>query len=312
MTYPNFKIFLYALYDKAPFQKKKLEKYLGTKSQLFFDEAEEFSIQYLDYLQSQNIPVDYAIGAYVKMCNEMMKCQVGFMRTGKYPVSLASEALDNVYNDSAAMQSYMIGLALSQYLWSSHYTIFNCFKEALKQNKNNTKSYLEIGPGHGLFLSHAMQTLLSCDKFVAVDISDTSIQITKSIMQHIYPEQAPKIDYYHGDMLDLNLKEKYDFITMGEVIEHVNFPDKLLIKLRDLLSAQGKAFVSTCVDCPAIDHVYHFKSVEEIRQLLGACGLSIINEEICPVEDLPMEEVVRRRITINYCAIVQKADNVKV
>lgn len=306
MEYKHFQIFLDQLYIKAPFQKKKLEKYLETKSESFFKEAEDFSVQYLDYLESQNIEVDYAIGAYVKMCNEMMKCQVGFMRTGKYPVVSANEALENVYNDSKAMQSYMIGLALSQFLWSSHYKIFSCFKRALSEHNDKIKSYLEIGPGHGLFLSHAMKNLTLGDKFVAVDISDTSIQITKSIMSHLYPEQAGRIDYYHGDMLDLDLNAKYDFITMGEVIEHVNFPDKLLEKLRDLLSDDGRAFVSTCVDCPAIDHVYHFKSIQEIRDLLTSCGLSIINEEICPVEDLPMEEIVRRKITINYCAIVEK------
>ena len=119
--------------------------------------------------------------------------------------------------------------------------------------------------------------------------------------------EAEKVIYYHKDMLELSLDDKYDFISMGEVIEHVNFPDKLLGKLKDLLTAEGKGFVSTCVDCPATDHVYHFRTVEEIRTLIRKSGLSIVDERICPVEDLPMEEIVRRKITINYCCIVQRA-----
>jgi 2-polyprenyl-3-methyl-5-hydroxy-6-metoxy-1,4-benzoquinol methylase len=304
---PHFERFVDLIYKRAPLQKKKLEKHFSSQSELFFKEAELFSAQYIDYLESQRIVPDYAVGAYLKMCNDMMRCQVGFMKTGEYPVKQATDALENVYNNETEMQSYMIGLALSQFLWSSHYAIFTFFKDALKKLSPSAHSYLEIGPGHGLFLSQAMKLLKECRKFVTVDISATSIQITKSIMQHIFPGEADKVVYHINDMLDLSLEEKYDFISMGEVIEHVNFPDKLLEKLKDLLTPEGKGFVSTCVDCPATDHVYHFRSVDEIRDLISKCGLSIVDERVCPVEDLPMEEIVRRKITINYCCIVERA-----
>ena len=61
--------------------------------------------------------------------------------------------------------------------------------------------------------------------------------------------------------------KKFDFITMGEVLEHVNAPDKLLEKINNLLSKNGKVFLSTCVDCPTIDHVYHFRSIAESTDL---------------------------------------------
>jgi hypothetical protein len=94
---------------------------------------------------------------------------------------------------------------------------------------------------------------------------------------------------------------------MGEVLEHVNHPSFLLKRLRLLLAKNGKAFVSTCVNCPAIDHIYHFKSIEEIRIMLRDCGLKIIDEKVLPVENLPMEEIIEQKITINYCAIIEKA-----
>jgi len=301
-----FDQFVELIYRKAPLQKKKIEKHFSSQPPQFFSEANKFSEQYIGYLESQNIKVDYAVGAYLKMCNDMLRCQVGFMKSGEYPTKKATDALENVYNNANEMQSYMIGLALSQFLWSSHYQIFTFFKESLEKFSPFTQSYLEIGPGHGLFLSQAMKLLTECKDYVTVDISPTSIQITKSIMQHVFAGDADKVVYYHKDMLDLSLEDQYDFISMGEVIEHVNFPDKLLIKLKDLLTKNGKGFVSTCVDCPAADHVYHFRSVGEIRTLIEKCGLSIVDERICPVEDLPMEEIIRRKITINYCCIVQR------
>jgi SAM-dependent methyltransferase len=307
MNASHFEQFVELVYRKAPLQKKKLEKHFASQPTAFFDEADIFAEQYIGYLGSQQIQLDYAVGAYLKMCNDMMRCQVGFIKTGEYPVKKATDALENVYNNESEMQSYMIGLALSQFLWSSHYEIFSFFKSALREYSPVTQSYLEIGPGHGLFLSQAMKLLKACKDFVTVDISPTSIEITKSIMKHIFRAEAEKVIYYHKDMLELSLDDKYDFISMGEVIEHVNFPDKLLGKLKDLLTAEGKGFVSTCVDCPATDHVYHFRSVEEIRTLIRNSGLSIVDERICPVEDLPTEEIVRRKITINYCCIVQRA-----
>ena len=117
------------------------------------------------------------------------------------------------------------------------------------------------------------------------------------------------LSYYHIprniDILNMDFEEKYDFITMGEVLEHVIHPEKLLIKLKQLLNPKGRIYISTCVNCPAIDHVYHFKKVEEIREMIQACGLKIESELVLPVEELPMEEIVRKKVTINYCSILQ-------
>jgi SAM-dependent methyltransferase len=306
MNAPYFERFVNAV-KKSPLQRKKLEKYLSGRDDRFFEQAEEFSKLYSGYLDHEHIPLEYAIEAYQKLCNDMMKCQVFFMKTGKYSFisSDAEEAKKNIYENEDVMKHYMIGLALSQFLWSTHYEMYECLIRNLKKYSNDIHSYLEIGPGHGLFLNKALEIINSNAKFTAVDISHTSIEISKSILEYLKPDNK-NISFYKTDMLKLSLDEKYDFITMGEVLEHVNFPEKLLVKLRDLLSSDGKAFVSTCVNCPAIDHVYHFKTVDEIREMFEACGLSIIEEKVLPVEDLPFEEIMERKITVNYCAILKR------
>ena len=310
-NYLHFNKLLSLIYQKAPLQKKKLDSYLANQKSSFFIEAEEFTKRYTNYLDSQNILIDYAVNAYLKMCNDMMRCQVSFMKSGKYPVEISKETFDNVYNNPQEMKSYMIGLAISQFLWSSHYEMFSCLKLALQNYAKDTKSYLEIGPGHGLFLSEAVSTLKNCNSYMAVDISSTSIEITKSIMAELHANDIDKLSvtYYNEDMLSLSIQHKYDFITMGEVIEHVSFPDKLLTQFKNLLTRNGKGFISTCVNCPAIDHIYHFHSVDEIREMVVKCGLKILDERVCPVEALSMEEIVERKITINYCVIVSRGTN---
>lgn len=301
----NINTVLAYLYKKAPFQQKKIELLLSHKNETFLEEFEQFLDSYISYLNANHLTIEYSIDAYIKMINGMMKAQVKFMKTGKYPILSTTDAINDVYNNKETMLSYMIGLALSQYLWSTHYEIFNHFKSTLEKEKNNIKRYLEIGPGHGLFLKNAIDILNKNVAMTAIDISQTSLEITSSIIAYFYSDK--KIDFINGDMLNLHLNSQFDFIVMGEVIEHVEHPELLLNKITQLLNNEGKAFLSTCVNCPAIDHVYHFKTVDEIRDIFSKCGLKIYSEKVLPVENLPIEEIVKQKITINYSAIVTKA-----
>ena len=161
-----------------------------------------------------------------------------------------------------------------------------------------------MGPGHGLFLKEALTILgMQCD-YTAVDISDTSLELTKSIIS-FFKLNDNKINYINDDMLNIETSNLYDFIVMGEVLEHVEKPKSLLNKLKNLLSHNGQAFISTCVDCPTIDHVYHFKSVAQIRYILQESNFEIVSEKILPVENLPLDEIIAKKITINYSAIIK-------
>jgi ubiquinone/menaquinone biosynthesis C-methylase UbiE len=298
------KIVLDYIYNKAPLQRKKIASFMECKDKVFMDEFESFLTIYINYLDKHKLTIDYAIDSYLIMVNDMFKSHIKFMRKGTYPVSKTSHAIKNVYKNKNKMLSYMVGLALSQYLWSTHYEMFVHLKKSLKDNRRNINKYLEIGPGHGLFLKNAIEILEDNVEMKAIDISPISLDISKSIISHFYPER--KVEFVNKDMLDLNLDTTYDFIVMGEVLEHVENPQLLLRKIKKLLRENGKAFISTCVDCPAIDHIWHFHTIQEIQDMLYDCGLIIKSEKILPVEDLPMTEIVKNKITINYSVIVAK------
>ncbi len=303
----NIELVINRIYKKAPLQKKKIESFLNEKDGVFLQEFENFLSEYIEYLKKNDMTIEYGVNAYLKMVNDMFKSHVKFMRTGQYSTESATDAFNEVYNNEKEMLSYMIGLALSQYLWSTHYEMFNHLKLSLAQDKGNIYKYLEIGPGHGLFLKTAIDILNKNTKMVAVDISQTSLNISKSIISHFHP--LKDMSFINKDMLDLNMDFEFDFIVMGEVIEHVEDPSSLLRKIFELLSQNGRAFLSTCVDCPAIDHVYHFHTVDEIREMLVKCGLEIESERVLPVENLPMNEITAKKVTINYSAVVKRIAN---
>jgi 2-polyprenyl-3-methyl-5-hydroxy-6-metoxy-1,4-benzoquinol methylase len=296
---------LNCIYAKAPIQRKKIKDLISSKDDYFISEFEDFLSLYTGYLSREGITIHYVVDAYLDMINNMLRSQIKFIRSGKYPVSKIKDAIDNVYYDKEKMLSYMVGLALSQYLWSTHYEMFSHLKSAMKENRRNISSYLEIGPGHGLFLKNAIDILNDDINITAIDISPTSLSISQSIISYFFPEKD--VRFINEDMLDLDLDSAYDFIVAGEVIEHVEKPQLLLSKITSLLSKNGKAFISTCINCPMVDHLYHFKLVEDVRHMLDTAGLYIESEKVLPVEKLELSEIIRRNITINYSAIVRKA-----
>jgi SAM-dependent methyltransferase len=292
------------IYAKSPLQKKRLSAYLAGRSPVFFQEADEFAARYGAFLATRGISIDYAVEAYLKMCGNMLRCQVDFMRTGCYPVESSDQANQTVYSSDSEMLSYMVGLGISQFLWSTHYEMFSFFSEAIRERSGLIDSYLEIGPGHGLLLEKALTLGDKLKEAVAVDISPTSLGLAQAIIAHSMPDKN-YVRFVLGDILKTDLGRQFDFITMGEVLEHVNQPNTLLTRLKQMLAPEGRGFISTCANCPAIDHVYQFDTVEQIRALITSSGLVIEKDLPLPVENMSVSEAEKQRITINYCALVR-------
>ena len=116
------------------------------------------------------------------------------------------------------------------------------------------------------------------------------------------------VQFQHRDVMTFNDKSTFDFITMGEVLEHVESPKSLLDKVYKLLKQKGRAYISTCCNCPAIDHVYLFRNVKEIREFFAEAGLHINREIALPVETISKGSDKSKRTEINYAAIVTRKE----
>ena len=120
-----FKKLVDQIYEKSPLQKKKLVSYLSTQDSVFLKSAEIFARDYFLYLKSNNLTLEYAVDSYLKMCRNMIKSQIYFIKNNKYPLeNNANKAFVDVYDNEKEMRSLVIALALSQFLWSTYYTIY--------------------------------------------------------------------------------------------------------------------------------------------------------------------------------------------
>ena len=126
-------------------QKKYILKHFAERDDLFWQRAEDFAAMFTGYLCEAGVTLDDSTDAYLKMCRDMLTEQVKFKRTGKYSCQSAEQANADIYTSEKEMVSYMLGLALSQFLWPNHYGLYDFF---IRESRRlvHVQSYLEVGP----------------------------------------------------------------------------------------------------------------------------------------------------------------------
>ena len=99
-----------------------------------------------------------------------------------------------------------------------------------------------------------------------IDVSQSAINSLKKVFQQIKVDR--RISFKKINFLKFKDDKKFDFIIMGEVIEHVKNPIKFLRKSKNLLSNRGSIFLTTCANCAQHDHLFHFKDVKHIKKII--------------------------------------------
>lgn len=283
-----------------PLHGKKLKKQLKKKEEAFFQRANAFLSRYEQVLKRENRDIDYAINCYLQMIADFNVETIGFLETGKYSSTSFEEVNRRVYNNPGIMEYYMHGLLLSQFLFFHHYDVLLYFNEVIGKQRGDVTRYLEVGGGHGLYISEAIGLLGRSVQYDLVDISESSLQLARKMISH------NQVNYIHSDVFDYNPAEKYDCIVMGEVLEHVEDPMALLERLGNLLTENGKLFITTPTNAPAIDHIYLFRNAEEIRDLIAASGFDILDELCVYSEDLPPEICEEYKVSMLFAGVLSK------
>jgi 2-polyprenyl-3-methyl-5-hydroxy-6-metoxy-1,4-benzoquinol methylase len=280
--------------EQNPIHYKKASKNIKElKKDDFFERATAFLDTYDQLLKNNGKTRKYAIDCYLKLLADNTYESLIFRETGKYSSTSFDEVNKRVYANPEIMQYYMHGLLVSQFLWKHHYVLLKYYIENLA-HYTTAKSYLEIGGGHGLFVNEALNAFSADTTFDVVDISESSINMAKHFVNN------EKVNFIHTDVFDFHQKNQYDFITMGEVLEHVEDPVKLLLKVKDLLKPSGTLFLTTPTNAPAIDHLYLFSNYQDILAVLQKAGFSVEKEIKVYAEDVSEEMAEEFKITMMF------------
>lgn len=285
--------------QQDPLHAKKLKRNLKNLSADYEEKCNKFLAKYQNYLTSSNKSLENGVDNYLKMIADFMYEQLRFSESGKYSSTSFDEVNARVYNNPEVMDYFMNGLLLSQVLWKHHYSIFSFFSHNFPKYISGVNNYLEIGGGHGLFISEAINVLDKQTQFTLVDISPTSLEVSKKFIG------AHPVNYVLSDIFKYNTDTKYNFITMGEVIEHVEDPVALLNKLKSLLTPNGVIFMTTPTNAPSIDHIYLFRNAQEVIDIIEKAGLEVIEDVKVYAEDLPEEMAIELKVTMMYGCFIK-------
>jgi 2-polyprenyl-3-methyl-5-hydroxy-6-metoxy-1,4-benzoquinol methylase len=260
---------------------------------------------YIAYCIDAGLSVPYLAECYLTIAYDTLKEQVYFQKHGKYRHSCYRDVAQDVYLNEPYMAKYMYGLALTLYLWPRHLEIYRFFSNTLPRSTKGR--YLEVGPGHGANMMLAMQ-LTAYDSFHGIDISETSIKMTQSIIEYNIPKARSLCILEHLDFLSAPLpSEKYACIVMGEVLEHVEQPTHFLSKAAEIARDDAYIFVTTCINTPAIDHIYLFDSSEHVKEMIEESGLKIRNELILPYEGMSLTECMNKHLPVSVAYVLVKS-----
>jgi 2-polyprenyl-3-methyl-5-hydroxy-6-metoxy-1,4-benzoquinol methylase len=285
---------------RNPVHGKRLAVHLTTLDPAFESELCTVMDRYLLILDTASGGVDFLVDCYLKFMDDVFAERLEFTRNGRYTSTSFDEVNERVYNNPQVMTYYMHGLFLSQLLWHQHYRVYEFFTSVARRYAPQTKRYLEVGGGHGLYL-RAFCAAAGPDMEVdVVDISATSLNLCKAMADR------PTARFIHGDVhKHQGPASGYDFITMGEVLEHVEDPVALLRKLRDLCAPSGHVLVTTPTNAPAIDHIFLFHDVPHIVDIIKQAGFRVVDEIAVVTEEAPpRKKVVDVKIATLYAALL--------
>ncbi len=295
--------FLSNIAERNPYQVKYLQtamKDITVKELQKLENIFNFYIKQGDNIES-------VTNKYLNLIDFIMEDQKYFLENGHYRYSSFKD-VEELYKTSSYMESYVVGLGLSTYLWHVHRGMMRFFFEHCKRLTKGGK-YLEIGPGHGEYFITAMENT-DFDSYCAVDISETSVNITKSFCEYSLGNATNKnYQVLHKNFFDYTPKDKFDAVIMGEVLEHVENPKMFLEKIYDVANDDAFIYITTAINAPQPDHIYHFRTIDEVLDLFRNTKLGVVDQILLTANNVPIEKAINKEYAIVAGFVLSKGND---
>lgn len=205
---------------------------------------------------------------------DLLRRQRRFEIEGRYPDKSYEDAAAEVYHDDGFMTSqYLPGLLLSHYLWPHHYRQLDFFRASFARSLSISggQNFTEIGVGTGIYSRVLLETVPNVAGR-GIDISESSRHFAE---EHV--RSYGLASRYGTEIRDVieNPLDPVDWLICVEVLEHLEDPTALLSALRSSLRPGGKAFITTALNAANVDHIYLYRSTDEVLAQLLATGFSL-------------------------------------
>ena len=242
-----------------------------------------------------------AADGYAEFAMDALILTAKFQKTKRYDNKTYEEAANEVYQCEEYMHKlYLPGIFLSHYLWDHHYAQQVFYEEVVKPKLPSKGYFYDVGVGTGFYSRNLLRD--SGMSGIGCDMSPHSLSYTRSTLTN--HNLADRYGCLLGNFYSLQHQIKAaDFVLSIEVLEHLEDPQEMINALFNSLKPGGLGMISAAVNAPNADHIYLYRSGEEVEAQLEKSGFKIISS-ICDkaYEARKKGEIIPE----NYCAFLQK------
>jgi hypothetical protein len=270
-------------YDKL--KEKILDKYpnyanVWVEAEAAGGEAwiQEFDFHVTAVFGSNTASILEAVDGYAEFCTDALRAQVFFEKNGRYKATNYSQVLEDCYHSADYMlRKYLPGQFISHYVWPHHKKMLSGFLTDLLPRAGDIKTFYEVGVGCGMY---SLKTLEACSDAngVAFDISEHSLAFTRRVINaHGYEK---RFSICLQDIVAKPVQQPCDLIISQEVLEHLEDPESFIRALRRMVKPGGYGYITAAINAGHTDHIYLYRSPEEVEAQLTDAGFKILGRQI--------------------------------
>lgn len=268
----------------APMFRSAVRDMVRAYGETFFRRAEQ-RVREIDFLcDGDAARFDAAIQAYVRFCLEFVRKQAEFLKTGRYSFQDFDEMCRTLYEDEAAVRDfYLLALLLSFVFSPNYYEFYDFFEHEFLPQVPQRGTVIEVGCGHGVYLG---QTLLHAPGLhgIGIDISAGALAVARRMLMH-YGLPPARFELATDDLRHTLARAdgSASAVICCEVLEHLPDPRHAVRELRRLLAADGVMMLSAAIRMESVDHLYVFRTQQEVIEMAESAGLRIVAERVVPL-----------------------------
>ncbi|GAB4185755.1 MAG: hypothetical protein Kow00105_00140 [Phycisphaeraceae bacterium] len=269
-----------------------------------FDAIAETYLRWLVEAQGEQ-GIEKAMDAFAQFSTDVNLAQARYEIEGEYANKSFEDVYRDHYSDASAMDGYLWGIYLTNFLWAHHFQIMLMFQDRFLPRLEGSAHLVEIAPGHGGWgvwaLAHRPNMTLE-----GYDISPQSIAIASSVAKAAGVEGRCR--YVEKNALDLDQleAESADGCICSFLVEHLKDPQHLYHVLAHLLKPGGYAFITGALTAAQVDHIYEYRYESELVKMCEVAGLRVLETlSANPARTLPKARFLPRSMAL----IVQKRRN---
>jgi SAM-dependent methyltransferase len=230
-----------------------------------------------------------AVDGYAEFCTEAVRSQIYFEKHGRYKASNYAEVLKECYHSEDYMdRRYLPGQFLSHFVWPHHRRMLNGFVREFLPQAGKIDLFYEVGVGCGMYSLKTLQALPGSTG-VGFDISQYALDFTKRVIDA--HGIGSRYSICNQDIIASPPNKRADFIISQEVLEHLEDPPAFIRALKRMVKPGGYGYITAAINAGHTDHIYLYRSAEEVARQIKDAGWAIKAEQIeCNYPDKPIEK----------------------